>query len=81
MWSASRLTASVGLTEDRSWHTGIDYDFDGTAWRCEPEPTGRMQLGPMPNPQQEGRIFRVGDPREPVRYMAFGETVPGRLPN
>lgn len=35
----------------------------------------------MPNPQQEGRLFRADDQRKPARYTAFGETVPGRLGN
>jgi hypothetical protein len=77
--STNRLTGSARLTADRAWHVGIDYDFDGTAWRCEPDPRGRMQLGPMPNPQQEGRIFRRGDDRVPEVHMAFGEVVPARI--
>lgn len=77
--SARRVTGSVTLTSDGGWHDGIDYDLDRVAWRCEPDPRGRMELGPMPNPQQEGRIFRVGDARTPVLHMAWGESVPARV--
>jgi hypothetical protein len=77
--STNRLTGSARLTDDRAWHLGIDYDFGGTPWRCEPDPRGRMQLGPMPNPQQEGRIFRRGDDRVPEVHMAWGEVVPARI--
>jgi hypothetical protein len=78
--AAGRVTAKIGLADDRYWHTGIDYDVDGVAWRCEPDPAGRMSgLGPMPNPQQEGRMFRADERRRPELWMAWGENVPDRV--
>jgi hypothetical protein len=76
---ARRVAGRVELTRDHRWHAGIDYDMDGVAWRCEPDPVGRMELGPMLNPQQEGRVHRRGETRAPVVHMAWGETVPARL--
>jgi hypothetical protein len=35
-----------------------------------------MQLGGIPNPQQEGLMRRVGEKRRPEVWMAWGETVP-----
>jgi hypothetical protein len=75
--SARRMDAVITRAPDGYWHDGIAYDLDGVAWVCEPHPQGRMQgLGKMPNPQQEGRIHRVGDTRSPDVWMAWGETVP-----
>ncbi len=78
-------TVSVGKSMDTTiirdaegyWHDGIDYTIDGERWRCEPDPHGRMEgLGPIPNPQQEGRVHRVSDTRTPDVWMAWGESVP-----
>jgi len=75
--SARTMDAVITRAEDRYWHDGIAYEIDGTRWTCEPDPQGRMQgLGKMPNPQQEGRMHRVEDPRLPDVWMAWGETVP-----
>ncbi|UGQ11238.1 hypothetical protein LO772_31295 [Yinghuangia sp. ASG 101] len=35
-----------------------------------------MELGPIPNPQQEGRIRRLAEKRGIDLWMAWGETVP-----
>jgi hypothetical protein len=78
--AARQTTGAISLSPDRQWHEGIDYDLDGVAWRCEPDPRGHMELGPIPNPQQEGRIFRRDETRSPVVHMAWGETVPARVP-
>lgn len=75
--SARSMDAVVTRAADGYWHDGIDYTLDGVAWRCDPDPQGRMQLGNMPNPQQEGRIHRVEDTRTPELWMAWGESVPG----
>ncbi len=69
----------IHLDADGSWHEGIDIDVDGVAWRCEPDPRGHMELGPIANPQQEGRIFRADDTRTPEVHMAWGEIVPARV--
>ena len=78
--AARRVTGTATLDTDGYWHRGIDYDLDGVAWRCEPDPRGHMELGPMPNPQQEGRLFRVGETRAPLLHMAWGEVVSKRIP-
>jgi hypothetical protein len=74
--SVTRMNAVVDRDADGYWHRGIVYDLDGEAWICEPDQRGRMQLGPIPNPQQEGRIRRRDDDREVEAWMAWGETVP-----
>ena len=75
--SAGQMDARVARADDGYWHDGIHYDLDGVPWVCEVSPHGRMAgLGPMPNPQQEGRIHRVAETRQPDVWMAWGETVP-----
>lgn len=75
--AARRMDAQISRAPDGYWHDGIRYDLDGVQWVCDVSPQGRMRgLGPMPNPQQEGRIHRVGDTRQPDVWMAWGETVP-----
>ena len=41
---------------------------------------GMADLGPLPNPQQEALVRRVGDTRTPVTWMAWGESVPANDP-
>jgi len=75
--SASSMDINIARAADGYWHDGITYTIDGVDWVCEPDPEGHMRgLGQMPNPQQEGRIHRVNDTRQPDLYMAWGETVP-----
>jgi hypothetical protein len=75
--SARTMDAGISRAGDGYWHDGIHYDLDGVPWVCEVSSHGRMAgLGPMPNPQQEGRIHRVADTRQPDVWMAWGETVP-----
>ncbi|MFI7530280.1 hypothetical protein [Nocardia salmonicida] len=75
---AHTMDAVIERAADGYWHNGIDYSINGEPWRCEADPNGRMEgLGKIPNPQQEGRIQRVGDTRVPDVWMAWGETVPG----
>jgi hypothetical protein len=50
--------------------------MDGEDWELLPAANGRMQLGAIPNPQQEGMMRRVGEKRRPEVWMAWGETVP-----
>ena len=75
--SARTMDAVITRADDGYWHDGIAYELDGVPWVCEADPHGRMEgLGPLPNPQQEGRIHRVDDNRIPELWMAWGETVP-----
>jgi hypothetical protein len=75
--TARTMDAVVTRAADGHWHDGIRYELDGIDWVCEPDPQGQMHgLGPMPNPQQEGRIHRLADTRQPDVWMAWGETVP-----
>ncbi|MWA04887.1 hypothetical protein F8568_031870 [Actinomadura sp. LD22] len=74
---AKRMDATVSRNSEGYWHDGLDYTLDGEAWICEPDPRGRMELGPIPNPQQEGRIRRRDEKRDIDAWMAWGETVPG----
>jgi hypothetical protein len=75
--SARSMDVEINRAADGYWHDGIDYTIDGVKWVCEPDPQGHMRgLGEMPNPQQEGRMHRVEDTRQPDVWMAWGETVP-----
>jgi hypothetical protein len=75
--SARSMDIEITRAADGHWHDGIDYTIDGVKWVCEPDPQGHMRgLGKMPNPQQEGRMHRVDDTRQPDVWMAWGETVP-----
>ena len=75
--AARRMDAIVTRDAEGYWHQGLTYDLDGEAWVCEPDPRGRMiGLGPIPNPQQEGRVRRAGDDRAVEAWMAWGESVP-----
>lgn len=75
--TARRMDAQISRAPDGYWHDGIRSDLDGVPWVCDVSPQGRMLgLGPIPNPQQEGRIHRIDDIRQPDVWMAWGETVP-----
>jgi hypothetical protein len=75
--AARQMDARISRAADGYWHEGIQYYLDGEPWVCEASPEGRMRgLGQIPNPQQEGRIHRVTDTRQPDVWMAWGETVP-----
>jgi hypothetical protein len=75
--SASSMDARITRAADGYWHDKIEYTVDGVEWVCDPDPEGHMRgLGQMPNPQQEGRMHRVDDRRQPDVWMAWGETVP-----
>ncbi|MEV5829708.1 hypothetical protein AB0L25_29490 [Spirillospora sp. NPDC052242] len=73
---ANQMDAVVRRNSEGYWHDGLDYVLDGEEWICEPDPRGRMQLGPIPNPQQEARIRRRDETRDVEVWMAWGETVP-----
>lgn len=62
---------------DGLWHEGIRIEADGERWEMVTEPRLRL-LGTakMPNPQQEGRVQRVGETRKPVAWFAWGESAP-----
>jgi len=70
-------SAKVIRSSDGYWCDRIDYDLDGEDWEMVAAPNGRMvDLGPIPNPQQEGLMRRKGETRTPVVWMAWGESVP-----
>ncbi|MGE0385586.1 MAG: hypothetical protein AB7Q97_12705 [Gammaproteobacteria bacterium] len=78
------VTGEVSFGPDGYWQTGIRYNAFGEEWEFLPDPRGRMpDLGPIPNPQVEGRWRRVGDKREPDVWYAWGEAAPshGRSPS
>lgn len=72
-------TQGTVVHEDGGWFaTDARIVVDGTEeWEFLPDPKGRMLdfVGGFPiTAQQEGRWRRVGDTREPDRWMAWGET-------
>ena len=72
-----QMDAAITRNADGYWMDRIDYTLDGERWELVPDPRGRMvDLGAIPNPQQEGLMQRVGEARTPVVWMAWGETVP-----
>jgi hypothetical protein len=73
---ASAMDLEVNRSSDDYWHNGIRLRMDGEDWELLPAANGRMQLGAIPNPQQEGMMRRVGEKRRPEVWMAWGETVP-----
>jgi len=73
----STMSAKVIRNSDGYWSDRIDYVLDGEEWEMVAAPNGRMvDLGRIPNPQQEGIVRRKGEQRKPVKWMAWGETVP-----
>lgn len=73
----SSMEAVVTRSSDGYWCDRIDYMLDGEKWEMVAAPDGRMvDLGQVPNPQQEGIVRRVGETRTPLAWMAWGETVP-----
>jgi len=73
----SNATGAVRRTAEGHWHEGIRIDADGVQWEMVTDPNLRL-LGTakMPNPQQEGRVQRVGETRKPVAWCAWGESAP-----
>jgi len=67
----------VNLDPGGYWHTGIDAQLFGEEWELIADPRGRMpELGPIPNPQLEGRWQRKGETRKPEVWFAWGEAAP-----
>lgn len=77
----NNLTGTVTTRDDGVWPAGIKFDVDGEAWEFTPDPRGIMPDfmtadKALPTAQNEGTIKRVGETREPVLTMAWGEIVP-----
>jgi hypothetical protein len=71
------VDCDVTFGPDGYWHTGIKAKVFGEDYEFLPDPRGRMPgLGPIPNPQLDGRWRRVGDTREPDVWFAWGESAP-----
>jgi hypothetical protein len=73
----SNATGEVLRATDGPWHAGIRIDADGEAWEIVTEPRLRLvSTAKMPNPQQEGRMQRVGETRKAVAWCNWGESAP-----
>lgn len=63
---------------DDGWSERVDLNIDGEHWEIiQPRELRILPTAHTPNRQQEGLIRRVGEPRTPVRHMAWGETAHG----
>ena len=75
------VDGEVTYGDDGYWQTGARFNFGDAEYEFLPDDRGRMpDLGPIPNPQVEGRWRRVGDTREPDVWFAWGEAVPSNGP-
>ena len=71
------VDGEVTFAEDGYWQTGAQFRMGDVEYEFLADPRGRMpDLGPIPNPQVDGRWRRVGDTREPDVWFAWGEAVP-----
>lgn len=78
---ARSVDAHVYRDDSGYWFERISLDVDGESWEILADEQGRMaDLGPIPNPQQEALVRRVGEQRTPVMWMAWGESVPAHDP-
>jgi hypothetical protein len=69
------VDCEITFAPDGYWHTGIKASVFGEDFEFIPDPRGKMpDLGPIPNPQLDGRWRRVGDTREPDVWFAWGES-------
>lgn len=75
------VDGEVAYGEDGYWPIGATFRMGTKEYEFLPDPRGRMpDLGPIPNPQVDGRWRPVGDTREPEVWYAWGETVPASGP-
>lgn len=62
---------------DQNWADRVHFIVAGQDWKCILGEEGRMpDFGKIVNPQQEGRMRKVGDDRIPIDGFAWGETMP-----
>lgn len=77
------VDCEVTFDDSGYWQTAIKASVFGEAFEFLPDPRGRMPgLGPIPNPQVDGRWRKIGDEREPEVWFAWGEAAPshGSIP-
>jgi hypothetical protein len=78
---AKDIKVEIERDPENYWYERIALDVDGEPWEIVADPKGRMvDLGPIPNPQQEGIARRVGETRTPVTWEANGENYPQHDP-
>jgi hypothetical protein len=76
---SSSVDAVVTPSADAPWSERVDLDVEGERWEIlQPAELRILPTSHTENPQQEGLVRRVGERRTPVRWMAWGETVPGQ---
>jgi hypothetical protein len=75
------VDGEVSFDDTGYWPTGAGFRMGDVDYEFLADARGRMpDLGPIPNPQVEGRWRRVGDTREPDAWFAWGEAVSANGP-
>ena len=75
--AATAMDLEISRSADGYWHDGIRMSMDGEEWELVPDPQGRMMLGRLPNPQQEGLMRRGGRDSEAAGLDGLGRDRPG----
>jgi AcrR family transcriptional regulator len=72
------VDGEVTFDESGYWQTSARFALGSVEYEFLADERGRMpDLGPIPNPQVDGRWQRVGETREPAVWFAWGEAIPG----
>ncbi len=72
------VDGEVDFDESGYWQTAARFALGAREYEFLADERGRMpDLGPIPNPQVDGRWQQVGETRQPEVWFAWGEAIPG----